>query len=74
MTVKTWADIERAAREDPFLHQAVTLVERGDVTRIEALCTVALALVDANNGMQAQMLDLINTRVPTIFVVPYDLR
>ena len=37
MMPKTWEDVEEAALHDAVLHQAVTLVERGDLTREEAM-------------------------------------
>lgn len=42
--LKTWTDIEERALFDPLLHQAVTLVRMGDLTKEEALIQVALGL------------------------------
>jgi hypothetical protein len=43
----TWDDIERLALHYPVLHQAVTLVRRGDLTREQALIAAVFALADA---------------------------
>lgn len=40
--MKTWTDIESAALMDPILYQMVKLVDRGDLTREQALIVVAL--------------------------------
>jgi hypothetical protein len=43
----TWEDIERLALHYPAAQAAVTLVERGDLTREQALVVLAYALADA---------------------------
>ncbi len=54
---KTWTDIEERALFDPLLHQAVTLVERGDVTREEALIAVALAFSQMVEGQRKRLVE-----------------
>jgi hypothetical protein len=44
MEPKTWRDVEEAALHCPVLHQAVTLVQRGDLTEMQALIIAALRL------------------------------
>jgi len=43
----TWEDIERLALHYQVLHQAATLVERGDLTREQALILAVYALADS---------------------------
>ena len=43
----TWADIERLSLHYPAAHQAVVLIERGDLTREQALISLVFALADA---------------------------
>ena len=57
--LKTWADIQRAALTDPFLYRAVILVDRGDLTREEALIQVALALSVVRAQMHEQIVTLL---------------
>jgi hypothetical protein len=57
-----WRDVEVAAVHDPVLHAAVTLVERGDLTREEAMMWAALSLSAIAEGRRVQLLREINTR------------
>lgn len=59
--MKTWTDIEAAARTDPTLHRAVTLVQRGDLTREQALILAALRLAETNRHLHARVLALLHT-------------
>ena len=43
----TWADVERLSLHYPAAHHAVTLVNRGDLTREEALIRLVFALANA---------------------------
>jgi len=46
-TPPTWEDIERLALHYPAAHDAVTMVERGDWTREQALVMLVYSLADA---------------------------
>ena len=59
----TWEDIERLAQHYQVLHRAVTLVERGDWTREQALIAAIFALADAfqavfNAEVERRMIEL----------------
>lgn len=71
-TMKTWADIVMAARHDPVLHDAVTIVEMGRLTREQALIQVALAHQEIRERQFREILDLRNTRIqaPIVFLPP----
>lgn len=43
----TWEDIERLSLHNPVLHQVVTLVQRGDLTREQALILAVFSLADS---------------------------
>jgi hypothetical protein len=79
--MKTWDDvIARAyARPSdpmtldtigPLFHQAVTLVERGDLTQEQAMIHLALGLAEIATDQQTRLLDLLNTRLPQHVVFP----
>jgi len=67
---KTWKDVEEAALFEPVLHQAVTLVRRGDLTREEALIAAVLGLVEIKETQQKRILELMNTRMYAPIIVP----
>lgn len=49
--MKTWRDIELAARENPVFHSAVTAVETGRATKEEALIVVSLNQAETIQNM-----------------------
>jgi hypothetical protein len=67
---KTWKDVEEAALFEPVLHQAVTLVQRGDLTREEALIAAVLGLVEIKETQQKRIIELMNTRMYAPIIVP----
>jgi hypothetical protein len=52
-----WADIERLALHYPVLHDAVTLVRRGDLTREQALIAAVFALADSFQKLFREAVD-----------------
>jgi hypothetical protein len=81
---KTWSDVEEAAMgrpwtDAPFLtlaspyralfHQAVTMVELGQMTREEALIALSLALLDGNERQHAELVDAYNRRPPAPIIL-----
>lgn len=66
-TPPTWEDIERLSLHYPALHAAVTLVERGDLTREQALILAVFALADAFQ-------QLYRAEVERLHVTPYQPR
>lgn len=70
MDKKTWRDIEEAALNEPILYQAVTLVQRGDFTQMEALIAVTLGLVEMKKQQHEQIMDLLNTRTWPHIIFP----
>lgn len=67
--MKSWRDVEEAALTEPILYQLVTLVERGDLTREQALIAAVLGMVTVKEQQRAMILELINTRLPSPFVL-----
>lgn len=47
--MKTWSDIEAAARSEPLLQMAIDAVASGRCTREEALIIVTLNLIEYKN-------------------------
>lgn len=72
MNTKTWTDIEEAALTDPTLHQMVTLVERGDLTREQALILTVLAFSKSLKEWQQREVDRVNMTIerPPIILNP----
>lgn len=67
----TWEDIETLAVSYPVLHHAVTLVERGDMTREQALIAAVFALAGAFQKLFQERVDsLMRDPGPRTFVVP----
>lgn len=66
----TWEDIMRIARNEPVLYQAVILVERGDLTREQALMAACVSLAKARNGLMRQHIDLVNRTPMPPFYIP----
>ncbi len=62
MSMKTWQDIEEAARNEPILHMMVTLVERGDMTREQALIAAVLGLAEIKTSQHAQIVEFMRRR------------
>jgi hypothetical protein len=58
----TWEDIERAAINDVVLYQAVTLMQRGDLTREQALIMAALKLSEIRQNQHEQIVKLLSER------------
>jgi hypothetical protein len=67
--VKSWRDIEDAALTEPILFQLVALVRRGDFTREEALIHAVLGLVSAKEMQRQAIVELLNTRPPSVFLI-----
>lgn len=68
--MKTWADVEEAARHDPLLRDLVTVVRMGALTRELALIQVVLAHQEIRERQFAEILHLRNTRLEPILVLP----
>ncbi len=81
--MKTWDDIERAARGEPWteqtkyiisgepiLWQACKAVQYGTVSREDALIQVVFALLEIKNVQQKTIIDYLNTRPFTPFIEP----
>jgi hypothetical protein len=49
--MKTWEDVERAARHDAILHAGISLARSGYITRQQALIAAALALSEHDRSM-----------------------
>jgi hypothetical protein len=64
--IHTWDDIRRLAYEEPALHQYLTLVERGDLTRQQAMTEALFWYVQALQSCRAQLLDA-EARRPRIY-------
>ncbi len=78
--MSTWRDIEEAATQrDAFgwpltspartmVHHTIVLVQRGDLTREEALCSLALALLESHESIFAQLVEArsIQSQAPII--------
>ena len=69
----TWQDIERRALVNPMLHQAVTMVELGRLTREQALIRVALWSANEMIRHHDQMVDVLSVTIPRHFVFPPQL-
>lgn len=74
---KTWDDVVKAAigQEpmsvgNPLMYQAIRLVEAGRLTEREALIGMVLGLQQMNSEQHARILDLLNTRMPSSFILP----
>ena len=65
----TWEDIERRARVNPMLRQAVTMVELGRLTREQALIRVALWSANEMIRHHDRMVDALNVTIPRHFVL-----
>ena len=52
-----------------LFHQAVTLVEMGELTREQAMIQLALGLAELTQRYFDQLVDLRNTMTPRYFVV-----
>ncbi len=61
--MKTWKDIEEAARFDAVLHEAVTRYQMGELTQEQALIHAALVLVRIRQEQHQQIVDLMR-RLP----------
>lgn len=69
----TWDDMIRLARHSPIVHQVVTLVERGDISREEALIRLAHAQHEHFRALFDTHCDLVNiTAMPYRFVLMPD--
>jgi len=66
--VKSWRDIEEAALTEPLLYQLVTIVQRGDMTREQALIQAVLGLAMKETQRQA-IVELLNTRPPRPLII-----
>lgn len=63
MTSATWFDIQRAALDEPLLHQLCTLVERGDLTQRDAMIIAVLQLIEIKRLQHAHIMELLNTQI-----------
>ncbi len=70
MPTYTWDRIEVASLDCPHLRFAVAMVDRGDITREEALIAVALQLSAGLAAARQTLVDQINRRTPQIMIVP----
>lgn len=79
--LKTWDDILTFARRvptdpmeldtiAPLFHQAVTLVERGDLTREQAAIALALGLGEIATYQARQLIDEMNRRPFSPVILP----
>ena len=66
--MKSWRDIEEAALTEPLLYQLVTIVQRGDMTREQALIQAVLGLAMKETQRQA-IVELLNTRPPRPLII-----
>ena len=82
--MSTWRDIEEAAYQTDasgfplfsparvLFHGAVTLERRGDLTREEALCGLALALLQSCERMFAQLVEARAKQMPAPILIMRD--
>lgn len=66
----TWDDIERLARHYPVAHDAVTMVQRGDWTREQALIMLTFALAAAFQKLFSDAVERRMTQITPPFVFP----
>lgn len=64
----SWADIERLALRYPAAHNIVTLVERGDMTREQALVTLVYWFAGAFSKLFKRETDALALEVPDTMV------
>lgn len=67
--MKSWRDIEEAALTEPLLYQLVTIVQRGDMTREQALIQAVLGLVAMKETQRQAIVELLNTRPPRPLII-----
>lgn len=65
----TWAAVIRLSYHDPVVRLAVTLAERGDFTREQALIAALFALYNVRARMFQAEVDRRNTEVPADFII-----
>jgi len=66
----TWEDIERLSRHYPVVYQAVTMVERGDWTREQALIAVVYALAGSFSELYRAEIDRLQRESSPLLVAP----
>lgn len=66
----TWEDIERLAIHYPVVHVAVSLVERGDWTREQALVNIVYSLADSFSRLFHAEVDRKRCELPARFMIP----
>jgi hypothetical protein len=66
----TWEDIERLALHYPLVHQAVSYVRRGDMTKEQALIALVFGLADMFQKMFSAEVERRATEIPTHIVLP----
>lgn len=69
-TMKTWRDIEERALFDPLLHQAVSLVRRGDLTQEQALITAVLGLSQMVEDQRARLIEELQRKPFSPVILP----
>jgi hypothetical protein len=59
-----WNDVIQRSLYDPVLYRAVTLVQRGELTREEAMIVAALALSHMCQQQHDQLVEVISNQPP----------
>lgn len=68
----TWEDIERLSMHYPAARDAVTMVQRGDWTREQALIALAFSLAESFSRMFRLAVDRRNCEPPKPFLITPD--
>jgi hypothetical protein len=68
--LKTWTDIEERALFDPLLHQAVTLVQMGELTKEEALIQVALGFSQMVEDQRTRLVEELRRKPFSPVILP----